>query len=234
MRKRVFGLAAAILLLAALAPATGANAKSARTGRRTVDVGIQHVQPNKAADLKLDRRQARQEIRQTSTATSAPVTAQSTVGDEKFWLAVDFQEGSLYLKAYTLRAIGDNIEVWVASDEDEVSTGTDFPDGDCRNDERTEITTSRSPTSSTSSTTTSCRRSRRPSALRRTVTGRTRPCRDCSTCPTTTTRATATTPWSSWTTSETGTSTTRTTRTGSRTSPASSRRPTACTSIATR
>src|SRR5215207_1578381 len=140
MRKRVFGLAAAILLLAALAPATGANAKSARTGRRTVDVGIQHVQPNKAADLKLDRRLARQEIRQTSTATSAPVTAQSTVGEEKFWLAVDFQEGSLYVKAYTLRAIGDNIEVWVASDEDEVSTGTDFPDGDCRNDERTEIT----------------------------------------------------------------------------------------------
>ena len=68
------------------------------------------------------------------------MTAASVVGDEKFWLAVDFQEGFLYLKAYTLRAIGDNIEVWVASDEDEVSTDTNFPDGDCRNGERTTIT----------------------------------------------------------------------------------------------
>ena len=103
-------------------------------------MGIQHVDPNKVAELKLNRREASQEIRQASTATSAAVTAASVVGDEKFWLAVDFQEGFLYLKAYTLRAIGDNIEVWVASDEDEVSTDTNFPDGDCRNGERTTIT----------------------------------------------------------------------------------------------
>ena len=138
MRRRICGLAAVILLLAVFSPA-GAHAAPTKA-RRTVDVGIQHVDPNKVAELKLNRREASQEIRQASTATSAAVTAASVVGDEKFWLAVDFQEGFLYLKAYTLRAIGDNIEVWVASDEDEVSTDTNFPDGDCRNGERTTIT----------------------------------------------------------------------------------------------
>ena len=38
------------------------------------------------------------------------------------------------MKAYTLRGIGDNIEVWVSSDEDKISSGLDFPAGDCRND----------------------------------------------------------------------------------------------------
>jgi hypothetical protein len=138
MRRRICGLAAVIVLLTAFSPATGAHAAT----RRPVDVGIQHVEANKAANLKLDRREARQETREaaTATATSAPVTAQSAVGEEKTWLAADFVEGSLYFKDYTLRAIGNNIEVWVASDEDDVSSDTNFPDGDCRNDERVTVT----------------------------------------------------------------------------------------------
>jgi Immune inhibitor A peptidase M6 len=141
MRRRIFGLTAVILLVAALAPTMGAQA--APKGRRTVDVGIQHVDPGKVSNLKLDRSQARAEVRratQGAAATAGPAAAASEVGDEKFWLAADFEGGFLYAKAYTLRAIGDNIEVWVASDSDEVSEGTDFPPGDCRNDERTVIT----------------------------------------------------------------------------------------------
>jgi Immune inhibitor A peptidase M6 len=46
----------------------------------------------------------------------------------------------VYVKNYTLRGIGEHIEVWVASDEDDVSSGTDFPADDCRNGARTEIT----------------------------------------------------------------------------------------------
>jgi hypothetical protein len=139
MRRRISGLGAVILLLALFTPGTGAHAATERA-KRTVDVGVREVTANETANLKLDAPAARQEIREAATATSAPVTAQSTVGEEKFWLAIDFQEGALQLKAYTLRAIGNNIEVWVASDEDEVSSGTDFPDGDCRNGERTTIT----------------------------------------------------------------------------------------------
>ncbi len=141
MRRRIFGLTAVILLVAALAPTMGAQA--APKARRGVDVGIRHVEAGKAGSLKLDRRQAKAEVRRamrSASATADAATAASEVGDEKFWLAADFQEGFLYAKAYTLRAIGNNIEVWVASDSDDVSDGTDFPPGDCRNDVRTEIT----------------------------------------------------------------------------------------------
>ena len=47
------------------------------------------------------------------------------VGDKRLWLALDDVEG-LYLKTYTLRGVGDHIEIWVA---DELA----FPAGDCRN-----------------------------------------------------------------------------------------------------
>src|SRR5688500_6379100 len=113
MRRRISGLVAVILLLAVFTPGTGAHAATEKA-KRTVDVGIQHVEADKAASLQLDRAQARRELRQEAS-TSGPVTTQSTVGDEKLWLAADFVSGRLYLKEYTLRAIGNNIEVWVAS-----------------------------------------------------------------------------------------------------------------------
>ncbi len=139
MRRRISGLVAVILLLAVFTPGTGAHAAT-NAAKRTVDVGISEPAANEIAQLKLDRAQARRELRQVASATSAPVTTQSTVGDEKLWLAADFVSGRLYLKNYTLRAIGNNIEVWVASDEDTVSTDTNFPEGDCRNGERTQVT----------------------------------------------------------------------------------------------
>ena len=62
-------------------------------------------------------------------------TAQAaTVGERRLWFAADDVLAMDYLKNYTLRAVGDHIEVWVASDSDDVSTGTQFPAGDCRND----------------------------------------------------------------------------------------------------
>ena len=139
MRRRISGLVAVILLLAVFTPGTGAHAATEKA-KRTVDVGIREPAENEIAQLKLDKAQARRELRQAASATSAPVTTQSTVGEEKLWLAADFVSGRLYLKKYTLRAIGNNIEVWVASDEDVVSTDTNFPEGDCRNGVRTEIT----------------------------------------------------------------------------------------------
>ncbi|MGZ8651536.1 MAG: peptidase M6, partial [Actinomycetota bacterium] len=137
MRRRFLGLAAAILLLATLAPGAGAQPSSARRAGRDVDVGVRHVSLN-GKDLRLQKQQARRLVHQASLS---PGQARlSAVGDEKFWLAVDFIDGSVYLKAYTLRGVGNNSEVWVASDSDEVSTDTDFPEGDCRNGLRTQIT----------------------------------------------------------------------------------------------
>lgn len=48
------------------------------------------------------------------------------VGDVRTWLAEDDTDDSIYLKDYTLRGVGDHIEVWVANDRA-------FPAGDCRN-----------------------------------------------------------------------------------------------------
>jgi hypothetical protein len=57
------------------------------------------------------------------------------VGTTLFWPALDIVKGvppGIYLKQYTLRAVGDKIEVWVASGCDATSCGTAFPAGDCR------------------------------------------------------------------------------------------------------
>ena len=51
----------------------------------------------------------------------------------KEWLALDDDAGGIYLKPYTLRGVGDKIEVWVAND-------LAFPEGDPRNGTRTTIT----------------------------------------------------------------------------------------------
>ncbi len=66
----------------------------------------------------------------------------AAVGDTRFWLGLDDYNGEIYVKQYTLRGVGNNAEVWVASDEDDVSSGLEFPIGDCRNSDglRTVIT----------------------------------------------------------------------------------------------
>ncbi len=76
-------------------------------------------------------------------AASRAARARSTlaaIGDRQLWLGLDDEFGFFYLKNYTLRVVGDHIEIWVASDEDEISSGIEFPAGDCRNDERVTLT----------------------------------------------------------------------------------------------
>jgi Immune inhibitor A peptidase M6 len=126
---RRFALAVASLMAIALVPvvssavpntvdkAGGSDIRELdRSARRKLQVTEQTVD-------KISRLAAQQ------VAAAPPV-----VGEERVWLAIDDVEGAIYPKAYTLRGIGNHIEVWVASDEDDISTGTDFPAGDCRND----------------------------------------------------------------------------------------------------
>jgi hypothetical protein len=56
----------------------------------------------------------------------AAAAATPPVGTVRSWLALDDEQGILYRKDYTLRGVGNHIEVWVAND-------TSFPAGDCRN-----------------------------------------------------------------------------------------------------
>lgn len=60
--------------------------------------------------------------------------APPAVGEQRVFLGIDDVHGLLLLKLFTLRGVGTHSEVWVASDQDDVSVGTDFPAGDCRND----------------------------------------------------------------------------------------------------
>jgi hypothetical protein len=57
---------------------------------------------------------------QTQAAVETP-----PVGTVRQWLGLDDLQGALYRKDYTLRGLGNNIEVWVAND-------LAFPAGDCR------------------------------------------------------------------------------------------------------
>ena len=73
------------------------------------------------------------------------------VGETRNWLALDDFYGFYYRKTYTLRAIGANVEIWVASEVNRrapastafpqvgLSSGLNFLDGDCRNGARTTI-----------------------------------------------------------------------------------------------
>jgi len=135
MLRRMRWLPAGILLAALVVPTPGAIAAPGDDGGRAVDISARTLPPGFKLPA-LDRSEARLLARQERVAG----TRRSEVGDQKFWLALDNFTQELYVKAYTLRGIGNHIEVWVASDEDDVSTGTDFPANDCRNGARTEIT----------------------------------------------------------------------------------------------
>jgi hypothetical protein len=65
-------------------------------------------------------------------------------GEVRNWVALDNSLGALYRKGYTFRGMGENVEIWVASERRTfggvTSSATDFQDGDCRNGVRTTIT----------------------------------------------------------------------------------------------
>src|SRR4249919_3027868 len=114
------------LLALALAPAGTSAAPRSGGGRLGSDIRELDPQAHHALALSPQAKTIR------SSAASLPRRlAPPAVGEERFWVATDTTQGD-YVKAYTLRGIGTNIEVWVASDKDKVSSGLDFPAGDCR------------------------------------------------------------------------------------------------------
>ena len=124
---RKMALVVAALLAIALVPSLG-SAQPNRTSR-SLGSDVRELDPKAHHELSRSSIQAsRSEAARLPRALAPP-----TVGDERLWLAYDTTQGD-YVKQYTLRGIGDNIEVWVSSDEDDVSSGLDFPAGDCRND----------------------------------------------------------------------------------------------------
>jgi hypothetical protein len=80
----------------------------------------------------LPRAKIAAEVRRADTGAAA-------VGDRRLWPALDAVNNRDYLKFFTLRAVGSHIEVWVASDQDAISKNLEFPGGDCRNDDRVQL-----------------------------------------------------------------------------------------------
>jgi hypothetical protein len=107
------------------------SAMSTRAPRNTVGTqfDVLHVGPD-VSGLPLQLGGQSMSLFRAAGAQAAQAPA---VGEVRPWVGLDDTNGFYYLKEYTLRGLGDHIEVWVPSN-------TDFQAGDCRNGVRTEIT----------------------------------------------------------------------------------------------
>ena len=123
MRRITIALAALLVAVTFLTPTVG----SAAPERRTLPISdTREFKEPKGLDL-VTRAPG-------LAAERARPVGRLAVGDTRFWLGLDDYNGSYYPKQYTLRGIGRHVEVWVASDADDVASGLEFPTGDCRND----------------------------------------------------------------------------------------------------
>ncbi|GAB3199224.1 hypothetical protein GCM10027062_15170 [Nocardioides hungaricus] len=125
------GTAAAALAAALMAPAGSASAEpSAGPSTGTPPAGSASGSPTAPDTRELDR-----EVKLGGAEVSlsprqrrllrAPAQAPA-VGDVKLWPYLQYTTGTFDFQDYELRGIGENIQVWVATD-------TSFPAGDCRN-----------------------------------------------------------------------------------------------------
>jgi hypothetical protein len=136
-RPLLAGLAVTGLVLSTL---QGVHQAKASEAPAAAPVRVQYYEPaHKALNFAADTADTIAAWLQTpdgrKQARPAGATAGKTppVGTKRMWPAADFQQSVDYMKEYTLRGVGDNIEVWVASGPgpDGVK-GTDARPGDCR------------------------------------------------------------------------------------------------------
>ncbi len=115
-------IATAVALAGLALPTTAASAdppghsQAGGNGKDTKSTGGDY---NNGKKLKISKKDSEKVIGQ---APKGP----AKVGKSQTWLALDDYQGSIYLKNYTLRGVGEHIEVWVANN-------LSFPGNDCRN-----------------------------------------------------------------------------------------------------
>ncbi len=120
----VLAAGAAALLATGLAMSAGTAYAAPGTGsdKDRSGSGLRHTGPDYNAGKKLSISKAESE-----KVNGQPPLGPAKVGATRTWLALDDALGRIYLKNYTLRGVGNHIEVWVADNRA-------FPAGDCRND----------------------------------------------------------------------------------------------------
>ncbi|HET9139344.1 choice-of-anchor J domain-containing protein [Actinophytocola sp.] len=125
-RSRLVGAAATVLLLPLIQVLPAAPASGAAPGATTAKSDVRELTRK---DFTLDGKPVatpqRYQPKATTQRQAKVAAATPPVGTVRGWLGLDDFNGVLYRKDYTLRAVGTNIEVWVAND-------TAFPAGDCR------------------------------------------------------------------------------------------------------
>jgi hypothetical protein len=126
-RSRLLSAAAALLLVPLLQVLPASSVGAAPSDDSTPASDVRELVRK---DFKLDGKKVQAPAKYTPNAqTRAKALAAAdptpTVGTVRQWLGLDDFNGILYRKDYTLRAVGEKIEVWVAND-------TAFPAGDCR------------------------------------------------------------------------------------------------------
>lgn len=142
IRSRTMSASALVLLVVSFIPMAAATARPT-----AIDTDIREI-PDLGDGKILPIRTDRSDL---AAARQAPgAAARYRVGSRRQWPAYDEALG-LYLKRYKLKGKGKNIEVWVASGRDPLCdgdpetpcpagdeaasvVGTQFPEGDCRND----------------------------------------------------------------------------------------------------
>jgi hypothetical protein len=118
-------VAGAAILIAPLLPVLPA----ATAGAAPVASAPSDIRELARKDFTLDGQKVVTPAKYTPKASTQRRAAAATtppVGTVRQWLGLDDFNGRLYRKDYTLRGVGNKIEVWVAND-------TAFPAGDCRN-----------------------------------------------------------------------------------------------------
>jgi hypothetical protein len=124
----LLGSSAVVLTLASV-PGTAAAAPG--DPPQPVPTDVREIDPDARYELSEDLQQAQKSAGASARVASTGETP--AVGTVREWLALDDAESVLYLKEYTLKAVGDHIEVWVATgDPGDGIVGTEFPAGDCR------------------------------------------------------------------------------------------------------
>ncbi len=142
-RVTALGLTAAAAMVAALVLPTGAaTAKPGDPGSPRAAKGpsgdVRSVGPdyNQGKKVPLDKKSLAAAKSRVAAQNARAANGDHQVGDQLRWLALNDATGGIYLKTFTLRGLGDHIQVWVADDRR-------FPAGDCRNSlGLTQITTS--------------------------------------------------------------------------------------------
>jgi hypothetical protein len=113
-------VAATAALLACSGTALAGDDRGGRDGRGAH--GVKLKQPKSKRDFPVAVPAQSKPAREAGEDGTSP-----PLGTQKIWPVIDFLAGDAAPESFTLRAVGERIEVWVADD-------LSFPAGDCRND----------------------------------------------------------------------------------------------------